>query len=232
MADEKIVRQMVKYSFFKVRPEWRRLPKEERAEDVREFGTAVAEIRERVMLRTYSTMGMRGDTDFLLWMVHEDPKRIASAHARLNRTRLAGYLDTPHSYLAQTRRSMYVDKHEHPGSESSRSQIVPRDAPYFFVYPFVKTRPWYALTQEERQKTMTQHMEFGHRYPAVTINTGYSFGIDDQEWVVAFESDNVQDFVDLVMEMRHTKASAFTLRDTPAFSCIAATIEEILEELG
>ena len=79
---------------------------------------------------------------------------------------------------------------------------------------------------------MTQHIEFGHRYPGVTINTSYSFGLDDQEFVVAFEGDDPQLFMDLVMDLRYTKASAYTLRDTPAFTCLNQPIEEILNDLG
>ncbi|HET6383876.1 MAG TPA: chlorite dismutase family protein [Armatimonadota bacterium] len=229
---EKIIRQVVKYSFFKLQPEWRRLSAKERSSHVSEYAEVVESARESVLLRSYSTVGMRGDVDFMLWMVHEDATRIMNVHARLNRTALAGYLTSPHSFLATTKRSMYVDKHEHPGSESSRTQIVPRDTPYLFVYPFVKTRPWYALSQDERQKMMSQHIEFGHRYPSVTINTSYSFGIDDQEFVVAFEGNNLQEFMDLVMDLRYTKASAYTLRDTPAFTCVNLPISEVLAALG
>lgn len=229
---EKTTRQVVKYTFYKLQPEWRRLPAEEKAQHAEEFAAVVRTLRDIVLLRTYSTVGLRGDTDFLLWVVHEDAHRVSEAHARINRTALAGYLTIPHSFLAMTKRSVYIDHHEHPGSEGSRARISPRDAPYFVVYPFVKTRAWYALSQSDRQKMMSQHIEFGHRFPGVTINTGYSFGADDQEFVVAFESDTVEDFIDLVMEMRDTKASAYTLRDTPAFTCIASPIEEILAALG
>jgi chlorite dismutase len=229
---ETIVRQIVKYTFFKVDPEWRRLPRATRQAHAQEFAAVVNELRGALLLRSYSTVGMRGDVDFLLWMVHEDGRQVSAAHARLNQTALSGYLTTPQSFLATTKRSMYVDKHEHPGSESNRARITPRDTTYLFVYPFLKTRPWYALTHEERQKMMTQHIEFGHRFPGVSINTSYSFGIDDQEYLVAFEGDDPQEFMDLVMEMRYTRASSYTLRDTPAFTCIRASIEEVLEALG
>jgi chlorite dismutase len=232
MAEQPIVRQIVKYTFFKLDPAWRRQPATDRAAQASEFVGAVRALEESVLLRTYSTVGMRGDTDFMLWVVHEDAREVSKALASLNQTVLAGYLTTPYSYLAQTRRSMYISRHEHPGSEGSRTRIVPKNEPYLFVYPFIKTRPWYALSQEERQNMMTQHIEFGHRFPKVTINTSYSFGIDDQEFVVAFESDNVSDFVDLVMELRHSKASMYTLRDTPAFTCMQLPIEDILADLG
>jgi nitrite reductase/ring-hydroxylating ferredoxin subunit len=72
----------------------------------------------------------------------------------------------------------------------------------------------------------------GRRYPTVKLNTTYSYGLDDQEFVVAFETDEPADFLDLVMELRETQGSAYTLRDTPIFSCIAMGLREALDTLG
>jgi chlorite dismutase len=85
---------------------------------------------------------------------------------------------------------------------------------------------------EERQKMMTEHIRIGHEYPRVKLNTTYSFGLDDQEFVVAFESDYPSDFLDLVQRLRESQGSAYTLRDTPIFTCIRTTIDETLQRLG
>jgi chlorite dismutase len=66
----------------------------------------------------------------------------------------------------------------------------------------------------------------------VKINTTYSFGLDDQEFVVAFESDSVADFLDLVNEMRGSEASTYTVRDVPSFTCIAMSVDEVLSAIG
>ena len=79
---------------------------------------------------------------------------------------------------------------------------------------------------------MDEHIAMGHRYPGVKINTTYSFGLDDQEFVVAFESDSVSDFLDLVQEMRASEASTHTVRDVPSFTCVATPIDEALAALG
>jgi chlorite dismutase len=129
-----------------------------------------------------------------------------------------------------TKRSQYEDRLD--PSQRQKLQVKPGRAKYLFVYPFVKTRAWYALPFEERQAMMDTHIEVGHRYPTVKLNTTYSFGLDDQEFVVAFESDNAEDFLDLVMELRGTRASEFTLRDTPIFSCIAGEPLSVLEACG
>jgi chlorite dismutase len=229
-------RQHIRFSFYRVRPEWRLRTATERAVDREEVSALVREIGERdgVLIRPYSTVGTRGDADFLLWLVSERVDDLHEFSARLNRTRLAAYLDAPYSYFSMTKQSMYVEKHQHANQEgrSNRLVIAPTGRRYLFVYPFVKTRAWYRLSAEERQRQMSEHIAMGHNYPGVKINTTYSFGLDDQEFVVAFESDSVADFLDLVHEMRGREASTNTVRDVPSFTCISMDIDEVLSALG
>ena len=110
--------------------------------------------------------------------------------------------------------------------------VMPKGSKYLFVYPFVKTREWYLLPLERRQEIMSVHIAMGHKYPSVKINTTYSFGIDDQDFVVSFESDEPSDFLDLVMDLRETESSLYTVRDTPIFSGISMSIDEVLDPLG
>ena len=99
------------------------------------------------------------------------------------------------------------------------------------MYPFVKTRAWYNLPADERWRIMQQHIKVGKEFPTVDLNTSYSFGLDDQEFVVAFETDNPADFLDLVQKLRTTESSMYTLRDTPTFTCVAASVERALGAL-
>jgi chlorite dismutase len=131
-----------------------------------------------------------------------------------------------------TKTSIYIDDHEHEGQEASRNRIVVGGGKYLFVYPFVKTRAWYVLPQEERQQAMKQHIVFGHKYPSVKLNTTYSFGLDDQDFVVAFETNHPEDFLDLVQGLRETAASTYTERDTPIFTCTQQDIETILAHVS
>jgi chlorite dismutase len=229
-------RQHIRFAFYRVRPEWRLLPAAERAAHREEVTALVREIdqRDNVLIRAYSLVGTRGDADFMLWLVSDRVDDLHEFAARLNRLRIAGYLESPYSYFTMTKRSMYVDKHDHPNQEgrSNRLVISPTGRKYLFVYPFVKTRAWYRLPAEERQRQMSEHIAMGHRYPSVKINTTYSFGLDDQEFVVAFESDSVADFLDLVQEMRESEASTHTLRDVPSFTCIAMSIDDALAAIG
>src|SRR3989442_12637514 len=139
------------------------------------------------------------------------------------------YLTMPYSYLAMTRPSIYVSREEGRGE---RLELHPGDSKYLFVYPFVKTREWYQLSLDQRQRMMDEHIRIGRKYPSVKLNTTYSFGLDDQEFVVSFETDEPADFLDLVMELREARTSLYTLRDTPIFSCLAMGLDEALDSLA
>ncbi|MBI4298999.1 MAG: chlorite dismutase family protein [Chloroflexi bacterium] len=230
--DGKGQRQFVKYNFYKVEPSWRRLPDKERRQSKEEFMTVVEEFASQMFIRSFSLVGLRGDADFLLWQACDSLETLQEMATRLWSTNLGHYLHQPYSYLAMTNRSQYLGTHRHEGQEGIRVRLRPGDARFFIVYPFLKTRDWYLLPQEERQKMMTQHFRIGHKYPSVKINTTYSFGLDDQEFVVAFETDSPSDFLDLVMELRESETSRYTLRDTPIFTCIHRSLKETLDSLG
>ena len=225
-------RQYVNFAFYKVDPLWRRLPAEERTRGKCEFVEVVKSYEQDMLVVAYSLVGVRGDCDFMLWRIGYDPLKLQEMSARLLATGLGNYLNTPYSYLSMTKRSVYVDKHTHEGQEGTRLRLVPGQFKYLFVYPFVKSKAWYRLTKHVRQGMMDEHIEIGHRYPTVRLNTTYSFGLDDQEFVVAFESDKPEHFVDLVMELRHSEATSYTLRDTPTFTCIHRELAEVLDLLG
>ncbi len=226
-------RQLVRFAFFRVDPAWRRLEPELRRAHREEYASRLAEHNQRILLRSYSLVGTRGDCDFMLWAVSEEVERLQALFQDLNRTSLAGYLSCTHSYTAMTKRSSYVDS-EHPqaGGTTDRLILAPGKLRYLFVYPFVKTRAWWSLPDEERQRMMQEHMRIGHLFPSVKINTTYSFGLDDQEFVVAFETDSAADFLDCVQALRDSEASSYTLRDVPSFTCVRASFDEALTALG
>ena len=225
-------RFFVAYTFYKAAPEWRRLPGELRAEQKCELLKRLDEVDPAVAIRSYTTMGLRGDVDFMLWKVSPHLEGLRESATAVAATQMGAYLTTPHSFLAMTRRSTYVDKHSHPGQEGKRTTVNPAGSKYFFLYPFVKTHAWYQLPFPERQRMMDEHIKVGHEFPTVRINTSYSFGLDDQDFMVGFESDEPGDFLDLVMKLREAEQRPYTERDTPIFSCIAMPMNEVLEALG
>jgi chlorite dismutase len=229
--EQPLRRQFVNFIFFKLDPAWRRLPASQREAGRKEFLQAAAPFQSKMLVLPYSTFGVRAETDFLLWRISyrlEDFEEMSSALAK---TALGSHLATPYSFLAMTKRSTYVDK-LNPEHEGKRTHIVPGKHQYLFIYPFVKTREWYLLPLEKRQAFMDEHIKVGNKFPSVKLNTTYSFGLDDQEFVVAFETDSPGDFLDLVMALRETEGSRFTVRDTPIFTCLHKPLEQILETVA
>src|SRR5918912_3273001 len=224
-------RQFVKFAFFQVDPAWRALPADERERGKQAFEEVIGYWAKRIVLRTYSLVGVRGDCDMLLWLVSERLDDLQELQSQLLRTPFGAYLRTPYSYLAMTKRSMYVDRYATEEEAKRRDIIVPGNSKYLFVYPFVKTRAWYALPAEERYRIMQEHIRVGREFPSVDLNTSYSFGLDDQEFVVAFETDEPGDFLDLVQRLRTTESSRYTKRDTPTFTCISTSVERALSAL-
>jgi chlorite dismutase len=223
-------REFVRFAFYQAAPGWRQLDAEERAGAVTEAEGLVARYAEGMMVRPYSTAGLRADSDLCLWTAATDLAAIQDFARDFGGTTLGRNLVNTHSFLSMTKRSIYLDQHQHPGQE--RLHIRPTSAKYVFVYPFVKMRQWYLLPKEERQRIMDQHIAVGHRYPSVKINTTYSFGLDDQDFVVAFETDEPADFLDLVMELRQTESSLFTVRDTPIFSCVGKPLRDAVADFS
>ena len=222
--------ELYRYLTLAVSPEWRRLPERERSEQKRELAEAAA--ITGVGVHAYSLVGTRADADLLLWLVGGDLERLRAAEARLAATRLWTYATRPYAYLAARRRSPYLGEHAHASSEHARGSAGPvGDKPYVVIYPMTKKRSWYALAHEERARIMAKHFEVGHRYPDVRIHTGYSFGIDDQEFVVAFEVDDVRRFLALVADLRETEASSYTERETPIFVGAAMPLGDALDEV-
>jgi chlorite dismutase len=225
-------RQFLKYTFFKVDSEWRRLSSEEKSSSKREFAMLVNDFAKHNALKSYSLVGIRGDADFMLWTMAAQLEQFQDLTSHLLSSALGKYLEIPYSYLAMTRKSEYLGGHQHEGQEGASLTKTPHDSKYLFVYPFIKKREWYFLPHEERTKMMAQHFKVGHRYPSVQIHTGYSFGLDDQEFVLAFETDQPADFLELVMELRSSEASRYTAVETPLFTCINTSIDDILRLIG
>jgi len=221
-------RKIMRYAFYKADPAWRRLPDEERSLHKKEF----AQVLENAPLEVhpYSTVGLRADCDLAMWEIAEKPEHVQQFQAALNGSSLGRYLIPAHSFLAMTKKSMYLKGHKHEGQEMNMP-AGPKGSSYLFVYPMDKLRPWYRLAFEERRRIMGEHFGIGHKFPNVAIHTGYSFGIDDQEFVVAFEGESVGEFLDLVQELRGSESSAYTARDVPIFTCVNLPIEKILDQL-
>ena len=235
MSDTKSVspdlrRQFVTFTSFKLDRAFRRIEPVEQKAMVEEFAKAVDDKPAETICLSYSCVGLKRDTDLLLWRIAYDTDALQQHTAAMNKCELSAYLDVPHHFLSMTKRSQYIDPVDPFHDAESRTRIIPGKRKYLFVYPFVKTRPWYLLPSEKRQEIMMGHIKKGNEYPSVKLNTTYSFGLDDQDFVVAFETDEPKDFLDLVQDLRETESSLYTQRDTPMFTAVQMPTGDVLRQ--
>ena len=222
VAQQKEGYRFVKYTFFKLDANWRRLTDDKRRASKNDF-LAVLKRHDRLVPRSYSLVGTRGDADFMFWIITESLDSIRMLHSELMNTELGKYLSTPYSYLAMLRPSEYFGRPSDPEPAGSK---------YLFVYPFTKKREWYSIPFEERRRIIKDHVQIGHKFASVTIHTAYSFGLDDYEFILSFETDRPEDFLNLVMELRTSEASKYTAVETPIFTCTSVTPKQMLDLLG
>jgi chlorite dismutase len=228
MADvrNKAERVFTNYLCYKVDPLWRRLSPSERQLGGKEFREGLQAATGQVAIRAYLTTGFREDIDFFLWVISREPEPIQDLTVNVYHSGFGKYLNMTTSYFAMMRESPYVKDHLHAPAP------VPGPCKYLIVYPFIKSREWYLMSFDARQGMMNEHIKVGHEFPTIRINTAYSFGIDDQDFVVAFDTDSLAEFQDLVMRLRETEASRYTVRDTPMIVGVAKSIDDILASVG
>ena len=213
------------FSFFKVDPKWRWMADLAKEESAKEVENVI--LNSGIRFRSYSTLGLRDDADFLFWFAAETVEEIQNVISKLYLTVFGKYIIPSRVYLSCTRPSIYARK-------GRTLSFVAGEEPrkYVIVYPFTKTREWYLLPNEQRQKMMDQHIDVSEKYPQVILNTTYSFGIDDQDFMLAFECDNLRDFQNLIMDLRQTQVSAYVAVDTPMITCVKKDIVPLITSLG
>ena len=213
------------FSFFKVDPKWRwmaDLAKEESAKEVENVMN-----NSGIMYRTYSNLGLRDDTDFLIWFAAKTIEEIQTVIEKLYKTVFGKYIIPSITYLSCTRPSLYVQEQKAHGFLTGND---PKK--YVIVYPFTKTREWYLLPKEKRQEIMDEHIEVSKKYPQIILNTTYSFGIHDEDFMLAFEVDDIRDFQDLIMDLRETQVSTYVKNDIPMIVCVKKDLVSLISSLG
>jgi chlorite dismutase len=176
---------------------------------------------------TESTIGLEPGVDLLFFRLARSVDALETAGARLARSGLGRWLTVRHSLLGLIGPSQYV----HKPTDQERSVLDGEPATYLVVYPFTKSTDWYLQSHEERQAIMNEHMRVGHRYPSVRQLLAYSFGLDDQDFVVAYDTDDLAAFGALVRELRGTQSRRSTIRDTPLLLGVHRPLPELLGRL-
>jgi chlorite dismutase len=208
-------------------PAWRRLPDDERRDDGCRFADALAaEAAERTI--PYSSIGLEPGVDLLLWRTAPSVDELEASAAALLAAGLGRWMAVRHSLLGRIGPSQYVRK----PTEQEQSLFAGERSRYLIVYPFTKSTDWYLLSKEARQGVMNEHMRVGHEYPMVRQALAYSFGLDSQDFVVAYETDDLVAFGDLVRALRSTESRRSTVADTPILLGVHRPIAEILALLG
>ena len=223
-----VASQFVQYLFLKVDSQWRRLDASVRASGRAEFAEAVASAAPAVTTHAYSTLGLKTGAELMLWWKSTDVGGVQDTLAALLGTGLGRYCEIAHSLWGLTRPSMYTKR------RTTQEQAVdePTRLRYLVVYPFTKTIEWYLMSRDARQGMMNEHMRIGHEFDDVRQVLLYTTGLDDQEFIVAYETDHLERHQDLVIALRATEARRYTLRDTPIFTAVHRPLAEALALLG
>jgi len=209
-------------------PAWRRRTAEERRADAEALRAAAETAARRVTTYTYSMIGTRADASLLFWRLAASFEDLEETAALILRSGLGAWCRIGYSMIGIVRPSSYV-KERTPQEEAMFTGDRSR---YIIVYPFVKSTDWYLLDEEARRRQMSEHIRVGRQYPMIQQLLAYSFGLDDQEFIVAYETDDLQAFQDLVRDLRATEGRRATVRDTPQLVGVHRSLPEILELLG
>ena len=181
------------------------------ADEVEALFAALA--AEGVVVRgVYDVAGLRADADLMIWWHAEQPEALQSAYQRFLRTGLGGHLKPVWSQLALHRPAEFNKSHipAFLADENARA--------YVCVYPFVRSYDWYVLEDGERRDMLREHGQMARDYPDVRANTISSFALGDYEWILAFEADDLHRIVDLMRELRASRARLHVREDTPFYT--------------
>ncbi len=214
---------------FGLDPAWRRTSDDLRRADGAAFCAAVgAAANDGIRTFTYSMVGLQPGVDLLIWRLGASVEALEAAAALALRSGAGRWMSVRESFVGRIGPSQYVAK----PTAQEQSLFTAERSRYLIVYPFTKSTDWYLLSREARQGVMNEHMRIGHQYPMVRQLLAYSFGLDDQEYIVAYETDDLTGFGDLVRALRATESRRSTMRDTPILLGIHRPIEAIMELLG
>jgi chlorite dismutase len=218
----------VSYTGFKADSAWRRLPFAAREDGRQAFAQVVEEYAREIKTYSYSTIGMKINCDLLLWRKGFDPKLMQEMTAKLLQAGIGQYLEITHNLYGFTRPSTYTKR---PTTQEQAIDVEDRQT-YLIVYPFSKTTEWFLMSRDARQGMMNEHMRIGHDYADIPQVLLYSTGLDDQEFVVAYETEDLPRFSALVTDLRNTEARRYTLKDTPILTGIRRDMPEALSLIG
>lgn len=174
----------------------------------------------------YSTVGFRADSDLMLWLVGSSPEDLQDALVAFGRTQAGHELERTWTFVGVVKPAEFTADHA--------PAFVKGDPPKRFlnVYPFVRTPEWYLIPGEERAEMLREHGVMGREFPDVLANTTSAFGINDWEWILAFEADELDRLVDCIRRLRDAKARRFTKVEVPFVTGIRKGVRAAFADLA
>jgi hydrogen peroxide-dependent heme synthase len=174
---------------------------------------------------TYDVSGLRADADLMIWWHAGSSDALQEAYGLLRRTELGRHLAPVWSQLALHRPAEFNKSHVPAflAGEPARA--------YVSVYPFVRSYEWYLLPDDERRELLAEHGQMARGYPDVRANTVPAFSLGDYEWILAFEADELHRIVDLMRDLRASRARRHVREEVPFFTGRRRGIGEIIASL-
>jgi chlorite dismutase len=181
----------------------------------------------KVTIIPYVTIGMKVNTTCMFWIQSDLVEDMQSFLMEMRKSPIGQYFSITYTFFGAQRQSIYTNK------QTAQEQAITETEkpPYFILYPFTKTKEWHFLSAQTRRALMNEHIRVGHTFPQIRQNLLYSYGLDDQEFLVSYETEKLEDFQSLVMELRSDEARRYTQSDTPIFTCVYTPVEKLMEIL-
>jgi peroxiredoxin len=185
------------------------------------------EWQDRVHVRgVYSTTGFREDADLMMWWVADSAEVVQEVLRGFRHTELGKRLLLTYSFLGVSRP---------PETAPDHVPAFLRGEPprrYLCVYPFVRSPEWYLLPPEQRAELLRVHGEMGREYPGVLANTTSAFGLNDWEWILAFESDDLPELVDCIRHLRGSESRRYVQSEIPFVTGIRKELAEAIRDVA
>ncbi|MDR6325768.1 hydrogen peroxide-dependent heme synthase [Actinoplanes couchii] len=183
------------------------------------------EAKDVTIRGTYDVSGLRADADIMVWWHASSSDALQDAYGLFRRTALGRHLEPVWSQMALHRPAEFNRSHlpAFLAGEEARH--------YICVYPFIRSYDWYVLPDEERRAMLAEHGKMARPYPDVRANTVASFALGDYEWMLAFEADELHRIVDLMRDLRASKARLHVREEIPFYTGRRRSVSELVSHL-
>ena len=173
----------------------------------------------------YDVQGLRADADYMFWWTAPSADDLQEVYARFRRTGLGRASEPVWSVMALHRPAEFNKGHVPAflAGEEPRA--------YACVYPFVRSYEWYLLDPAERREMLAEHGRMARTFPDVRANTVASFALGDYEWILAFEADELPRIVDLMRDLRASRARRHVREEVPFFTGQRRSVAELVAAL-